>query len=107
MKCFRLVATNKEGVVENIFEDKRYFTSYKYAKEKRAQMERYLEHAISIEEVGVITDTERLEFMNKEQRWVYEEPRSSMFSIVEGTIWNRKEFKTPREAIDAAMKESK
>jgi hypothetical protein len=101
MKKYILTAVNSKGEGGNIYKDGRTFKTKSSARHAARNMQELLEPEIKIEVINEITDTERLEFMY--------ENNVSCYRVCDEWTTNRSTsyYKTPREAIDATMKETK
>ena len=98
----------EDGVEENIFKDDRSFKTYKWANTLMNRYSRMSDLKVFMKNVpGIITDTERLDFMIKKEYAMNEV--DGMFYLSE-TICGTKVgiyAQTPREAIDDAISRDK
>lgn len=93
-----------DGTMQNVFKDDRSFKNKSWARTILDRMQNTYKEDFFIKEVSdEITDTSRLEWMiDRGEVWEVVGGYSTYIGEHTAAI-----FKTPREAIDAAMKESK
>lgn len=105
---FEVVCPHKEtGELLNIFKNNATFKSRTSAKRSINQRQTYFSDNLSIREVEVFNDTERLEWLIKTFNSVLCFPDKRCYWVVDQSGDVVSELaKTPREAIDAAMKET-